>query len=370
MQTMNLVDKLMQQSVLDRIDENDFEEKVIAPYVVELDPTGVCDLACPGCISEDFVSRGNSFSNERLLELGQEMIDSGVKAVILIGGGEPLAHPSAGNLITLLGRNDVHVGITTNGSFVDRYLPAISEYSHWTRFSMDAGTDETFRILRPSKGGKSKFKKILNNMEMLAKIKRGKLGYSFLIQTEADGIPMQSNCHEIFIAAKLARDLGCDYFEIKPTYAFRDDQPHALQKHDTKYMDQALEQIMRLPELEDDNFKILKAINLEASLTGIQETQEKRYSNCPSTYLRTTITSEGSYVCPYWRGKKDFFTGDCNKNSFSSVMSGSLRQRVNRNLDAKSTCAFHCLRNDTNHEILRLKGATTLEGIKEFDRFI
>ena len=70
--------------------------------MVELDPTSVCDLACPGCINEDVVNKTNSFSNERLIELGKEFIENGIKAVILIGGGEPLAHPKVGEFITLI----------------------------------------------------------------------------------------------------------------------------------------------------------------------------------------------------------------------------------------------------------------------------
>ena len=46
------------------------------PLVVEFDPTAVCDLAYPGCISEDIVSLGNSFSSERLMSIGGEFIDA------------------------------------------------------------------------------------------------------------------------------------------------------------------------------------------------------------------------------------------------------------------------------------------------------
>ena len=73
--------------------------------------------------------------------------------------------------ISLLGENDVHIGITTNGSFIDRFIEPISEYSKWTRVSMDAATDGMFTIVRPTKGGKSKFQKIVDNMRMLAKTK-------------------------------------------------------------------------------------------------------------------------------------------------------------------------------------------------------
>ena len=71
---------------------------------------------------------------------------------------------------------------------------------------MDPATDNIFTVLRPTKGGKSKFNKIIKNIELLAKLKHGILGYSFLIQTEADGEGVISNVNEIFEAAKLAKD--------------------------------------------------------------------------------------------------------------------------------------------------------------------
>ena len=32
-----------------------------SPFVVELDPTTVCDLACPGCISGDLLNQKNTY---------------------------------------------------------------------------------------------------------------------------------------------------------------------------------------------------------------------------------------------------------------------------------------------------------------------
>lgn len=374
--TMDLKSKLYQGLVLNKINETDWEKGGASPLVVEFDPTAVCDLACPGCISEDIVAIGNSFSKDRVIELGHEFIDSGVKAVILIGGGEPLAHPKVGDFISLMGENDVHIGITTNGSFIDRYIDQISEYSQWTRVSMDAASDNLFNILRPTKGGKSKFDKIINNMRLLAKTKKGKLGYSFLIQTEADGPGVVSNIDEIYDAAVLAKDIGCDYFEVKPTYAFRDNMIHKLMKHDQKKMEQTRQQIQLLDELEDDNFKILKAINLEYSLSGsIDIEQPKSYKKCPSTHLRTTVTPSGVYVCPYWRGKDDFKIGDVSNTSFSEMWNSEERKKIMKTTDISVVCdQIHCLRHDTNNECIDIKNKLE-EGINiastnEFDRFI
>jgi MoaA/NifB/PqqE/SkfB family radical SAM enzyme len=373
--TMNLNNKLYQEKVLNRINQTDWTNGNAAPLVVELDPTSVCDLACPGCISEDIIAMGNRFDDERLMRMGQEFIDGGVNAVILIGGGEPLAHRKVGDLIDLLGQNDVHIGITTNGSLIDRYINSISQYATWTRVSVDAATDETFCKLRPTKGnGPSKFKKVIDNMKMLAKVKKGKLGFSFLIQTEADGANIVSNVHEIYDAAVLAKEIGCDYFEVKPTYQFRDNVPHALMKHSRERMDEAVLQINRLEALETETFKIVKAINLMHSLRGVDSDQPKVYKSCPSTHLRTTVTPLGVYVCPYWRGKEHMKIGDANNSSFKDIWNGDLRKTVMDKLDAHKDCNFHCLRHDTNMTAISIKNSQIngeeVHAVDEFDRFI
>lgn len=369
---MDLANKLHQDFVLQRIDSWTIDGPETGPLVVELDTTEACDLACPGCISQDIMKKGNRFSSERLMAMANELHHSGVKAVILIGGGEPLAHPAVGQLIEYLGENDIHIGITTNGTFIRKHWKPISEYATWTRVSMDAATDEMFNTLRPSKVGKSKFDFIIDNMRMLAEIKQGMLGYSFLIQTDADGPGVVSNVHEIYAAAELARDIGCDYFEVKPTYQFRDDSNHALMKHNESEMEKAREQIECLNELETDQFTILKAINLDDSLMGVEKDQPKTYSKCPISDLRTLISPSGAYVCPYWRGKDRMKIGELHETRFEDMWRGERRKSVMEELDPSKDCKFHCLRHDSNHKLLSLVSANSREAnrIPAFDRFI
>ncbi len=371
---MDLTTKLQQKFVLDKIYGSDWNSGSSNPLVVELDTTEACDLACPGCISQDIMVSNNRFSNERLLELGQEFYESGVKAVVLIGGGEPLAHPAVGDLINYLGEHDIHIGITTNGTFIKKYLNEIAKYSSWTRVSVDASSVGLFDKLRPSKSGKSKFEFIIENMRMLAEVKTGKLGFSYLVQTEADGPGVHSNVHEIYSAAELARDIGCDYFEVKPSYQFREDIEHALMKHDSSLMEEAKAEIERLDELETDDFTILKAINLAYSLEGISEDQPKSYSKCPATELRTLVCPSGAFVCPYWRGKDNMKIGNLHTTSFADMWSSERRKEVMDYLDPGKHCSFHCLRHESNTTVIDLvesaEKGKKIEAIPEFDRFI
>lgn len=371
---MNIITKIYQHFVVEKIKNTDWTKGASNPLVVELDTTEICDMACPGCISADIMSTKNSFSNERLMKLAEELYLFGVKAVILIGGGEPLAHPKIGEFITYLGEHDIHIGITTNGSFIDRYIDPISKYAKWTRISMDAATDETFVRYRPSKNGISKFNKIISNMRLLSKVKTGKMGFSFLIRTEADGFGLKSNINEIYDAAVLARDVGCDYFEVKPSYYFDEGIDHSLVKHDINKMIEAREQIERLSSLVTHSFKVTKAINLEASLNGVDEEQKKNYHFCPVTELRTLICPSGVFVCPYWRGKDQFNIGNLNNSSLKDMWFSERRKSVQKYLDPVKHCWFHCLRHESNKEIIKIinltKNNSIIKTINEYDRFI
>ena len=359
---LSLKEKLYQKSVVDRIKNPNY------PYVVELDPTTACDLACPGCISGDLLNK-NRFSDERLIELGKELVECGVKAVVLIGGGEPLNHPKIGSLIEFFGKNDVHIGLTTNGTKINKYLYQISEFVNWTRVSIDAATPKTYNYLRPSKSGKDNgtFYKVISNMEKLAKRKKGALGYSFLIRTPADGIDI-SNINEIFEAAKLAKDIGCDYFEVKPSY----DMNHFLVIHDKKLMEKAKEEIQKAKELEDENFKVLESVNLGYTLKCQNISQPKTYTSCPVAELRTLITPSGVYVCPYFRGREDMKLGDLHNMSFKEMWNSERKNYVLKEyLNPSIHCKMHCIRHESNLEIFNIrKNFHNISCIEEFDRFI
>ena len=107
-QKMDILKKLHQKFVIDHLQNDTWKRN---PLVVELDTTEVCNFACPGCISEDLISNKTSFSRERLMHLAKELYDFRVKAVILIGGGEPLAHPAVGDLIKFFGTHKWLLGL-------------------------------------------------------------------------------------------------------------------------------------------------------------------------------------------------------------------------------------------------------------------
>ena len=102
---LNLHEKLFQESVINRLKENKVSKNP-KPWVIELDPTTACNLACHGCISANLLNQGG-FKRERLKDLAKEFYDIGVKAVVLIGGGEPMAHPEFGTIVDYFYEHDI-----------------------------------------------------------------------------------------------------------------------------------------------------------------------------------------------------------------------------------------------------------------------
>ncbi len=379
--TLNLKSKLSQKSVVAYLKSVQWEEKgSVAPFVVELDPTSRCNLACPDCISGELLNK-DEIPSDRLLRLVDELIDAGVKGVILIGGGEPMMHPAIEAVIQKLGEAGVKIGITTNGLFLKKYLDVTAEYASWVRVSMDAGSSETFNRVRPSKVGKSLFDTAIQNMEAFASRKRGRLGYSFMVFNQGNygfkGIPLTtgaldkvahitSNVHEIYQAAKIAKNIGCDYFEVKPMYDinhFSVMQPESV----TRVVDQ---QLILAHGLSCDRFKVLEATKLWASLHGESNLEPKDYHRCAAAQARTLITPSGVFVCPYFRGAEHKNLGRIQDMSFTALWSGSQRMDIMSRLDPSRDCPMHCIRNETNQTIESwIKGGYPLP-TEDFDLFI
>ncbi len=367
---MDLISKLYQKSVIERIKEMIFNEDVF-PLVVEFDPTTACNYSCQGCISTDLLRKGG-FSSTRLLEIAHELGKAGIMAVILIGGGEPLMHPKIADFIKILRYEyDISLGLTTNGYFIDKYLDLIAENMFWTRVSVDAGVEETYNKLRPTLNGLSGFRKVIRNMEMLAKRKKGLLGYSFLVRYEGDLLENKNtNINEIYEACRIAKEIGCDYFEIKPLYNLN----HHLVLIDEKFVPKIKEQIERCEELVDENFKVIKAVNLDFAIEGKSPFQPKDYTSCPIAKLRTLITPHGVYVCPYFRGNSKFKLGDVKDITFDKMWKSSQKKEVLNRLNPSKDCTFYCLRDLSIKEIFKiisiLKSGEKIEVKEDRDLFI
>ena len=371
---LSLADKLYQSQVVNRFEEFKIKESS-QPWVIELDPTTACNLACHGCISASLLNQGG-FKRDRIKIMAKEFVEIGVKAVVLIGGGEPMAHPEFGSLVDYFYENNIHVGVTSNGTLIEKYLKSLAYHTKWVRISVDAGSEDVFQQYRPHASGKSQFNKVIGGMKKLAESRTTKLGFSFLVlekvapdkkYNDKSKNYVETNATDIFKAAKLAKNIGCDYFEVKPSF----DPFHFLNDSSTAMVNIIKDELKKSSVLEDDKFKIISPYTLECTLIG-ESKQKKEYSRCLTAEMRTVISPSGAYVCPYHRGNSNLKIGDPNIESIKEIWYGKTRKEIMEKLDPRKHCEFHCIRHDTNkHLEAFFKNKPSAEEIvEEYDRFI
>jgi hypothetical protein len=361
---LELVAKLYQKSIWPDVERIAGRERLRAPIVVDLDPTTFCDLACPECVSGRLLNKGR-FSERRLRSLAAELVEVGVRAVILIGGGEPLAHRGTRLAIEVLATAGVELGLVTNGTQLHRYADLLEPSMSWIRVSVDAATTSTYQAFRPDRRGLSRFDQVIGNMRSIAPRMEGDLGYSFLLMDRRDesGQITASNYGEVEAAGRLAKEIGCKYFELKAMF----DMDHFVVGKEGHIIDQLDDQVRALECLADETFSIVASSTLAALRAGHEAGQPKDYVRCNVAELRTLLTPSGAYVCPYHRGDPRALIGDPVSQSFQSLWSAADPQRLNPSVD----CRFHCARHEQNLEIDAIGAGKPIGPLRDdFDFFI
>lgn len=357
----NLASKLQQESVRARVDQLEPRDPATGPYVVEIDPTTACNLACPECISGSLLNQG-SLEHDRLNETIDDLASMGTKAVIFIGGGEPMSFPGFSDLVRRVHGHGMAVGITTNGTLLTRHLGAVAECASWTRVSVDAGTSESFAFFRPSHGNRLPLPHVVAEMRELAQVKRGALGYSFLLLKRGD----RSNIPDIVEATKLARDIGCDYIEFKPSMNL----DHSLTVWTASELDMVRDLIAVSTSMASDSFQVLAPVSIFHAFDNAEDTsQPKDYSWCPATQLRTVVTPTGCYACPYHRGRPEFQYGNIAERSFRDIWASPEHRDMLTRLSPDRDCRFHCIRHYQNEAILNGTAAYGTP-VADYDPFI
>lgn len=194
------------------------------PALVTIDPINHCNLKCDWCNAEYLLNENSGMiSRDTLMELadflpvwqGTPGWPAGVEAICIAGGGEPLLHPDIGAFIDRVVANGIEVGVVTNGTNLDRLLEPLSKCT-WVGVSVDAGTAATFRRLKQV----DCFERVLQNIQQLTtyaadhscRLGMARAGsgvsYKYLLTPE--------NINDIIPAARLAKELGCTNFHLRP----------------------------------------------------------------------------------------------------------------------------------------------------------
>src|SRR5208337_2091639 len=146
-------------------------EKVLPPIHVRIKPTNVCNHNCRYCAyrtdnlqlgknmnSKDFIPK------DKMIEIIDDIVAMGVKAVTFSGGGEPFCYPYLLEAVRKLAQTGVKFASLTNGSKLEGELAEIFAYNAtWLRVSMDGWDDESYSLYRRVPRGE--YARIMRNIE-------------------------------------------------------------------------------------------------------------------------------------------------------------------------------------------------------------
>ena len=285
------------------------------PIYVEIGPTNRCNHRCAFC-ALDFLEKGGSdINSEVLLKNLEDMSLHGVKSIMFAGEGEPLLHKDLPQFVKTAKEKGIDVSLTSNGApfnqdKADKVLPYLS----WIRFSVDAGTPETYSQLHGTK--KEDFERVIKNIGYAVDLKKNN-GYEVTIGVQA--LLTNKSLNELVGLARKVKEIGADNIQIKP-YSH-----HPTSKNDLRFDFKDAEKMRaELETLKDEKFQVIYRTNT------IKRLQEPRnYEECFGLPFFSLIDAKGNVIpCNLYYGRPEFYYGNLNKNLFSEIWKSEKRKQV------------------------------------------
>lgn len=314
------------------------------PIYLEVGISSVCNHRCIFCALDYRGYKGKLIDAKILVNSFKEMAECGVKSVMFSGEGEPAMHPDFLSILQNAKNAGLDIALTTNGvNFTKQKAELSLPILSWVKFSIDAGTRENYAKIHGTKP--EDFDKLLVNINDAVKIKK-KNNYSVKIGTQL--LLINENMDEVIVLAKKLKEIGADYFVVKP-YS---QHPDSINKINVDY-EKSKKLKDPLNKLNSDNFKI---IFREETMDLLKE--DIPYNICYGLSFFAIIDEEGNLIpCHLFHGKEEYYYGNLYKNSFSEIWSSKKRKDVLEKIQSSGTagCRRNCRLDPINRYLHNLK---------------
>lgn len=310
------------------------------PIYVEISTAGGCNHRCIFCAVDYIGYVPNLFlPTEILIDRLQEMGEKGVKSIMYAGEGEPLLHRDIARITNATKAAGIDVSYTTNAvplskKIVDEALGSLS----WIKASVDGGTPKTHAAIH--RCPESHFPRLLKNLQYAVEVRNQK---RFLCSIGAQLLLGRQNLKEVVLLGKILRDLGCDYYVVKPYSQHKkslnqeDNYLQGLTYRECGYL------VEELAAMETETFQVIFRQKAMESYTD----PDRHYHICRATpnFWAYIMASGALYSCSAYLLDPRFLLGNIKETKFSDIWEGEIRRRhlefVERELDI-SECRKNC----------------------------
>ncbi len=292
------------------------------PVHMVIGVTDYCNHKCIFCNTEFATAdskRIHPIDRKVLLRFLSEAKEAGLKAVTICGSGEPLIFPEIDKLLYEIHGIGLEIGIFTNGSrLIKEIRKAILDTCMFIRCSINASNGKEHEIVHQVKDD---FEKIVNNVRLLVDEKKERgtelptIGTQFVFYEE--------NYKSIESAARLWKEVGVDYFEVKPLIE-GEGSSVGIKVFSAQDKEAVKEQMRLAKKLETSFFQVYTKYN--QYLNTLSE-EPREYRICYGHALDPSLWSDGNlYLCSNHEHEEDII-GNIYENSFMEIWNGEKRKK-------------------------------------------
>ncbi len=317
----------------------------IYPIEIEISPSGACNHRCIFCAVDYLGYEPVFLDTQMMIQNVKHMKKQGLKSVICSGEGEPLLNRNMPQMAVEMKNMGIDVAMASNGVLLSKEITreCLKSFT-WVRFSVAAAHEETYSKIH--RGQKGDLQKALNNIAYAVEWKkRNHLTTTLGVQC----LLIRENRNEIIDMAQMLKEIGVDYFTVKP---------YSQHRQSTNHMEVDYKELLDLGKdisrYESEDFRIYYRSNAMKKMKV-----DKAYDNCYGLPFMTHIDSKGNvWPCINFIGNEKFLYGNLYEQTFEEIWKGEQRQRVIsmfEEFDINGICREACRLDEINKYLYQLK---------------
>ena len=315
------------------------------PIEIEISPSGACNHRCIFCAVDYVGYKPDFLQKDVIMRDIRFLAKQGLKSVICSGEGEPLLNKDLPDIVNGIKALGVDVAMSSNAVLMTEEIvrECLAAFT-WVRFSVASTEPESYQHIH--RGRAQDLEMVLKNIGYAVQYKQeNKLNTTIGVQC----LLIRDNLSQVLQQAKMMRDLGVDYFTVKPYSQHLHSQNHLA----VDYQDlQALENELRACETK--SFKIYYRANAMQKMH-----KKKSYKECLGLPFMTHIDAKGNvWPCIAHLGSEGMSYGNIYEQTFEEIWHGEQRQNAMRCIngaDINAICRDACRLDEINKYLNELK---------------
>jgi MoaA/NifB/PqqE/SkfB family radical SAM enzyme len=326
----------------------------VAPLHIDVGLSKGCNIRCHYCfgaVQGNLYDKGKTtfFPRDPLLRYVTEAGEVGVRSMAFIGEAEPLINPHVYEAIVAGKQAGVDMALGTNGVLFDTGRDGEEALEHltWIRFNISAASEKAYQTLH----GSPDFNTFLEKARFCVAVKRRQnlpvtIGFQMVLTPQ--------DIDEVLPLARLAKEIGVDYLEIKHCGDTVQNDLGIYRRLDM--YDQYREILLEAEGQSSESFKAIVKWN------NINRKGKRNYDRCLGAPFLLYSSGDGKlYHCGMFFSYKEqeYRLGDLTKESFKAIVESdaywNIMNKVQTDVRVHEECYASCKTNSINEFLSLLK---------------